>query len=212
MEILRLIETQLASDNPDDPTIGFVVIPTEEFADQGWNNATDVERILDNAGLTFLIREWGIDDDNTFFVDESPDQRRRASQSIWEKLLPGAPKLRKDYLEEIIEGEHIVVEHSPPSLESFGKLFGAGGAVAVGAYIGTSVSSGSLLFVTVPFGMIIVGAAAGISTALEAGLREKILEWLRRKKKKTPPKGGTKRQILATEQSNEATKSQPRSA
>jgi hypothetical protein len=82
----------------------------------------------------------------------------------------------------------IVVEQSPPDLQSFTHLVTHATGVAVGAYVGASVASGPLLFITVPAGMIVMGAASGIGKALEAGLREAILKWLRRWNGKTSPR------------------------
>jgi formate-dependent nitrite reductase membrane component NrfD len=54
--------------------------------------------------------------------------------------------------------------------------------VVIGAYIGMLTASGvehpMLMFITVPFGMLIAGTAAGIGSALELGLRERVLRLL----------------------------------
>jgi hypothetical protein len=42
--------------------------------------------------------------------------------------------------------------------------------------------TGPLLFITVPAGMVIFGAAKGIGKALEEGLYERLVTWLRGEK------------------------------
>jgi hypothetical protein len=50
---------------------------------------------------------------------------------------------------------------------------------ATGAFVGLLVAGGGpLLFITVPGGMIVGGAAWAVASALERGLHEKILRWL----------------------------------
>lgn len=70
----------------------------------------------------------------------------------------------------------IPFENSPLSAESLGALLTKVGGYGVGAYIGFLIVGGStpLLLITVPAGMIICGAAAGISQGLEKGLKERI--------------------------------------
>jgi hypothetical protein len=66
-------------------------------------------------------------------------------------------------------------ENSPLSAESLGNLLTKAGGYGVGAYIGF-ITGGTtpLLFITVPAGMVICGAAAGIGRGLEEGLRSRV--------------------------------------
>jgi hypothetical protein len=84
-------------------------------------------------------------------------------------------------LSRLLNREEIVIEHSPPTLTSLAAFLKNASGVAIGAFIGISAGIGSpmLMFITVPFGMLIVGTASGIGNALEQGLRDKLLEILR---------------------------------
>jgi hypothetical protein len=80
----------------------------------------------------------------------------------------------------------IPVEQSLLSQESLAKIVRLSG-VSIGAYVGF-VSFGSsppLLMISVPIGMIICGAAHAVGQALEEGLRDRILSWLKGKKGET---------------------------
>jgi len=69
----------------------------------------------------------------------------------------------------------IPFENSPLSNESIGTIVKTGSVVSIGSTIGfLVVGTSPLLFVAVPAGIIIVGAAAGIGRGLEEGLRDKI--------------------------------------
>ncbi|PCJ25085.1 MAG: hypothetical protein COA96_08040 [SAR86 cluster bacterium] len=72
----------------------------------------------------------------------------------------------------------IPFENSPLGADSLGNLLKIGG-YGVGAYIGFVVGGTTpLLFITVPAGMVICGAAAGIGQGLEVGLKSKITKFL----------------------------------
>ncbi len=91
---------------------------------------------------------------------------------------------KKPYYYELAEyatmANIIPFESSPLSGESLGNLVNIAG-YGIGAYVGI-VTAGStpLLFITVPLGMIICGAAAGVARALEEGLKNKILKLLQK--------------------------------
>jgi hypothetical protein len=74
----------------------------------------------------------------------------------------------------------IPLEQSPLDLESLAKLVTSATGAGLGAYAGFVLfGSSPLLFVAAPFGMILFGAAKGIADALEQGLREKLLWYLK---------------------------------
>jgi hypothetical protein len=81
----------------------------------------------------------------------------------------------------------IVIEQSPPELASLAGLLKQGGGVAVGAFVGLHAASGPMLLVTVPAGIIIVGAAAGLGSALEAGLRDLLLKFMQGEGRRSGP-------------------------
>ncbi|WP_316197113.1 hypothetical protein [Bradyrhizobium sp. SZCCHNS3014] len=71
----------------------------------------------------------------------------------------------------------IIIEQSPPTEISFAALLKHSPIFAMGAFIGTHVAEGYnpvLMFVAVPAGIVIVGAASGISKGLEEGLHKRI--------------------------------------
>ena len=71
-------------------------------------------------------------------------------------------------------------ENSPLDLESLSKIVLQATGAGLGAYAGFILAGPTpLLFVTAPAGMILFGAAKGIADALEQGLRERLLNYLR---------------------------------
>jgi hypothetical protein len=64
-------------------------------------------------------------------------------------------------------------ESSPLSPKSLSDLATAGGGI--GGALGAYLTGDPLLLVTIPAGIIVCGAARGVSQALEIGLRSKIL-------------------------------------
>ena len=96
---------------------------------------------------------------------------------LFGKVVIGGPDVAADFAA-FFEEPCIVIEQSPPELASLASLLKQGGGVAVGAFVGLHAASGPMLLVTVPAGMLIVGAAAGIGSALEAGLRDLLLKFM----------------------------------
>jgi hypothetical protein len=76
-------------------------------------------------------------------------------------------------------GDVVPVELSPLGAESLAGVLTKAGGGAVGLVVGVASSGGTpLLLLTVPAGMILCGAAAGIASALEQGLRRALLRKL----------------------------------
>jgi hypothetical protein len=74
----------------------------------------------------------------------------------------------------------IPFENSPLSAESLAKLVTHASGPAIGAFVAFVIfGSTPLLFVAVPAGMIICGAAKGVATALEEGLKKRLMHWLK---------------------------------
>jgi hypothetical protein len=79
---------------------------------------------------------------------------------------------------------------SPLELESLTKLATTAGGAGLGAYIGFVVFGASpLLFIGVPAGIILCCAARGVGQGLEEGLRDKVREWIKGKKREKPGTG-----------------------
>ncbi|WP_315701231.1 MULTISPECIES: hypothetical protein [unclassified Bradyrhizobium] len=70
----------------------------------------------------------------------------------------------------------IVVEESPPHWEIFKALVSKSPSIAIGTYAGMELAGSmpQLMVLTIPFGIIAVSSAVGISKALEAGLNKKV--------------------------------------
>jgi hypothetical protein len=88
----------------------------------------------------------------------------------WHKKLPWAVPL--------LEEERVIIAQSPPVQVSFRSLARQASGAFIGAalaYEALGTAPPALLFVTVPFGMIICSAAVGLSRGLEAGLYHWLL-------------------------------------
>ena len=74
----------------------------------------------------------------------------------------------------------IPFEESPLEPTALATLLTKAGGVGVGAFAGWVIAGTStpLLLLTLPAGMIICGAAAGVATGLEEGFRKRISSWL----------------------------------
>lgn len=87
------------------------------------------------------------------------------------------------FAEEASFARLVPFEQSPIDLESIVSLFtkaSSTSGVALGAYAGWAVAGPTpLLFVSVTGGMLLFGAAAGIASALQEGLRYRFLRWLK---------------------------------
>jgi hypothetical protein len=93
--------------------------------------------------------------------------------------------------------QKVVIERSPPLAESLGHLLHGATAISIGTLLGTGLSSDpTVAFYAVPGGVIVMGAAIGISKGLEKGLTKLIDSTIARifpsisrvSKPKAPPK------------------------
>jgi hypothetical protein len=85
-----------------------------------------------------------------------------------------------DLIKSVLTEAVIVAEQSPPSLKSLFDFLKDASGVSIGAWVGIAAAVGvgnpMLMFITVPAGMLIVGTAKGIATAIERGLVERLVE------------------------------------
>lgn len=73
----------------------------------------------------------------------------------------------------------IPISQSPLELSSLTGIINSGSGVGIGATVGFLVGWGTpYLLVTVPAGMLICAAAAGIAKAMDKGFERKLLEWI----------------------------------
>lgn len=85
------------------------------------------------------------------------------------------PRLDREFADRLVNERFLPFERSPLAAISLSELAKAGG-VGIGAYMGFVVAGTSpLIFISVPAGMIICGAAAGIAMGLQAGLKERLM-------------------------------------
>jgi hypothetical protein len=73
----------------------------------------------------------------------------------------------------------IVIERSPAFVISFKELLKAKSTVMMGAFVGVASAQYPILLLSVPAGIILVGAAKGVSRALETGLPSVLKKYMR---------------------------------
>jgi hypothetical protein len=100
----------------------------------------------------------------------------QAAHDAWSQPVPVV--LNKEHVK-FLGDANIVVEQSPPEWATLKSLVARGSGITVGTMLGTLGLTYPLLFFTVPMGIIIVGAARGISKGLEGGLNQMIQRALR---------------------------------
>jgi hypothetical protein len=97
-----------------------------------------------------------------------------------------APALDVYLLDYIFEQE-IVIERSPPEALSLASLISHGTNISIGSYLGYTAAGGNipLMFLTVPAGVIVMGAAIGVSDGLRRGLQTTIEKYFTQAKRNT---------------------------
>lgn len=89
------------------------------------------------------------------------------------------PQLNDSEAYQLLYAREVVIEQSPPDLTSIVDLIRRATGVGIGAWAGIQAApTPGMLFITIPAGMMIIGAASGIGAALESGLRERLLRML----------------------------------
>jgi hypothetical protein len=183
---IRIIQTTLAHPVVTEAAVSAVFVRTP--------NAYEIAQVLQE--LQILPRSTGTPND---VVDRARlpgvvaswiDKVAFDSVGAAANPLMGGADIGTYFTQLLYDSEWIVIEQSPPDLASLAELLKQGTGVALGAYTGLAVGSGPLLLLTVPLGIIIVATAAGIGSALEAGLRARLLALVAgHKKSRTPPRG-----------------------
>jgi hypothetical protein len=118
---------------------------------------------------------------------DNPFYDLRAGGPVHISDLPGSDKWWQ-WTEALLQSESVIVTRSPPEQVSFQSLSKSANSIVVAAWIGSEAASAlgtpTLLYVTVSMGIVILGAAVGVSKALENGLNQ----WLTRKMNGPPKK------------------------
>ena len=168
METTQIYETTVA-----EPGLGlsfhYVVVPVRSFPEgelpEAWELAGELDldwryEVATVSDLPLAIVQVLRDEDLGDF-----EEARRAPE--------------REFAETLAFGEVVPFELSPLGAESLAGVVLKGGGIAAGAAVG--IASGGptpLLLITVPAGMILCGAAAGVAAALEQGLRQRLLRRL----------------------------------
>jgi hypothetical protein len=85
-----------------------------------------------------------------------------------------------DFAQAITFTPVVPFEQSPLDLSSVTTILGKASGIGLGAYVGLVVGAGTpLIFLTVPTGMLLCGAAAGVAKALHDGLYERLVRIIR---------------------------------
>lgn len=90
-----------------------------------------------------------------------------------------APQEFLDFAEYIVLARLIPFAESPLGIASLGSIIATGSGGAIGAFVGIAVVGAAtpLLFVTVPAGIILCGAAMGVAEGLQEGLKARMARW-----------------------------------
>lgn len=182
MKMLQMYETTIMSD--DSPHAMHVVVVPGRSEPMG--DSAQPDRLLKALGLTKLAPA---DASNLAMqlalvltpglpAHDVPQALGAAMQGYFPSLPLSPDDVR---FAEIAASERLIpFEQSPLSLESLGRLVTTAGGAGVGAYVGfVAFGSGPMLLITVPAGMMICGAARGVAQALEEGLKDRLLTWIK---------------------------------
>jgi hypothetical protein len=158
-----------------------------------------VEPRLGIAAATLVVQaEWPSVEAVADFIDLEGDRELKPEEVVefvrgvfWREwnAAPTKPDLAEEEVEKGIRrvarqlafDDVIPWRDSPLRGEALAGLItkaGAVGTTGFGAFVGSYVGNGPLLLVTVPAGIILVGAASGIAQALREGLHKKVLALL----------------------------------
>jgi hypothetical protein len=174
----RLIQVTIASDHTES-AMAAIFVPNQRSEEtsgifQGLRNA-GVQLIIElqfegeqkePRHIEFINEEWIV---NTFFDGDYENTDT-------------------DLVASFLNENVILIEQSLlPTLTNLASFLQKATGVAVGACVGmtaaNTLGNRLLLFVTVPFGILIVGTASGVGSALELGLRDRLLKTLKIKAK-----------------------------
>ena len=129
--------------------------------------------------LAHALKEIGV----VAYRDLNEESTRRTPEVLASATLDNLTESPEDayrFIRDVFYEPLVPIERSPLSGSSLGDLI-RHGPEQVGAVMGAFVAAETeplLLFITMPGGMIVFGAAAGVAEALHLGLRTKMLGWL----------------------------------
>jgi hypothetical protein len=179
----RLIQTTIASISSEH-AISTIFVPSVEIFRPPGRTLLDLIREL---GIHNVIELPKLEAPSTSPVSIFPQLASPFSyvNETWcaNIFFEGQQIAAQDLLTDLMHNDVIVVEQSPPLLKDLLSLFKDARGVAIGAWVGMSVATAAgnpmLMFITVPAGMLIVATASGLGIALEQGLRDTLLRYIK---------------------------------
>jgi hypothetical protein len=161
------------------------------------------ELVVSNPGISmafFGCDPSRLDFEKIFSTPVSPMERVEPPQvlrAFFDTALQNAPfntygfqayhELNKPIIDEIYN-EPIIIEHSPAEGIPLGKLLSGASVATIGTYVGLQgVWGNPLLFVAVPAGIIVVGAAVAVVRAFDKGLNHAVERAIGSKDKPVDP-------------------------
>lgn len=196
MKITQLYETTIV-DRDGGLEARFIVLPRRAFASQdalptprGGNVKSeklqfiDIVEQLSGVDPHFIDAERLVDAVAVCLSASTPEIMKRFSEIMHsrEVIEPPLYAHQIEFAKILAFAPVVPFENSPLHLDSVATLITGASGVGLGAYAGFVVAGSSpLIFVTVPMGMIIFGAAAGVANALEQGLRTRLLKVIKGK-------------------------------
>jgi hypothetical protein len=195
----RLIQTTIASDHGEG-AISAIFVPN-----QSSEEPSGVFQDLRNAGVQFIIELLFEGRENKPL--EGRENEPRHIDFINEEWMVNTffegdyENTDTDLVSSFFNENVILVEQSLslPSLTNLTSFLQKATGVAIGACVGmtaaNTLGNRLLLFVTVPFGILIIGTASGVGSALELGLRDRLLKSLKVKAKSAKRTAKTLRKV-----------------
>lgn len=179
MDVVQMYETTVG-DRDGDPAYTFLSIPSRALPDRedlGTSKVSDVARALRIEEGPSFLGQGGVFIEQSVvnavsFTLNAPNLREAGSR--YEGWAEDALN-NTDWARYLATEPLVPFESSPLSGQSVAQVAGAS-AGAVGASVGALVTGDPILLVTVPAGIIICGAAAGIADGLRVGTRYWILK------------------------------------
>jgi len=180
------------------------VIRTEAYFDALDIEWPFAEQIFGNPGISFALFRCDVESlqfsdlpiyselENGRVVDTDIVLRffdvalRNTSLHFASTMLTAHRPYRNEKIAHFLLEMPVVIENSPPEDVPFATLFKNASNVTIGSYVGLEAASGHplLLFLTVPAGIIVVGAAIAVSKAIDNGLNKSVERATKRLKPK----------------------------
>jgi hypothetical protein len=116
--------------------------------------------------------EWSIDT-HLQYDGSLVEVRTFLDAALYDVHPLAVPAVYNNEIVEFLLTQDIIIEHSPPEAVSLLTVLAHGTNISIGSYLGYAVSRGDipLMFITIPAGVIVMGAAMGVSNGLKNSRR-----------------------------------------